>query len=119
MVTLEHAPGIDGQLTVDDVFIDPAHSGTPSANDREWRTVAIGAYREGGRGLYALDLTHPDPVQSTERSELRGQDRPRVPSGGRLERGADLHARSSARCRRAAAGPTRWCSGSSPTPTSG
>ena len=64
MVTLEHAPGIDGQLTVDDVFIDPAHSGTPTASDREWRTVAIGAYREGGRGLYALDLTHPDPVQS-------------------------------------------------------
>jgi type IV pilus assembly protein PilY1 len=64
MVMLERAPGIDGQLTVDDVFIDPAHSGTPTASDREWRTVAIGAYREGGRGLYALDLTHPDPVQS-------------------------------------------------------
>ncbi len=64
LVALEHAPGIDGQLTVDDVFIDPAHSGTPAANDREWRTVAIGAYRDGGSGLYALDLTHPDPVQS-------------------------------------------------------
>jgi outer membrane protein assembly factor BamB len=72
-VTFEHAPGLDGPLTVDDVFIDPVHSGAPNASDREWRTVAIGTYREGGRGLYALDLTHPDPVQTRSVRDFAGR----------------------------------------------
>jgi Tfp pilus tip-associated adhesin PilY1 len=62
LVSQEHGYGIDGPLTVDDVFIDPVHAGTPSTGERQWRSVIIGSYREGGRGLYALDLTQPDPV---------------------------------------------------------
>ncbi len=52
--------GVDGTVQVDDVFIDPLHNGTPTPNDREWRTVLLGGLREGGAGYYALDVTQPD-----------------------------------------------------------
>lgn len=66
--------GIDGTPSTNDVFIDPINNGSPSAAAREWRTVVIGGYREGGRvntggekfledfvsGYYALDVTQPD-----------------------------------------------------------
>ncbi len=52
--------GVDGTIQVDDVFVDPSHGGTPTANDREWRTVLLGGLREGGSGYYALDVTQPD-----------------------------------------------------------
>lgn len=52
--------GVDSTVQVDDAFIDPNHSGTPTANDREWRTVLVGGMREGGSGYYALDVTQPD-----------------------------------------------------------
>jgi Tfp pilus tip-associated adhesin PilY1 len=68
--------GIDGTPASDDVFIDPINNGTPTAASREWRTVIIGGYREGGRfntggekflddfvsGYYALDVTQPDTI---------------------------------------------------------
>ena len=63
MTTMEHGPGVDGTLLLDDFFIDPFHDGTPVDTEREWRAVAIGSYREGGRGYYALDLTQPDPLE--------------------------------------------------------
>ncbi|HTG32842.1 MAG TPA: PilC/PilY family type IV pilus protein [Thermoanaerobaculia bacterium] len=68
--------GVDGTPRVQDVFLDPNHNGTPNAGEREWRTVAIGGFREGGAidgggrvgdfisGYYALDLTHPDQLDS-------------------------------------------------------
>ncbi len=68
--------GVDSTPRVDDVFIDPAHNGTPTASEREWRTVAIGGFREGGSrdgggrisdfhsGYYALDITQPDQLSS-------------------------------------------------------
>jgi len=52
--------GVDGTIQVDDFFIDPSHTGTPLATDREWRTVLIGGMREGGRAYFALDVTQPD-----------------------------------------------------------
>ncbi|HXU32983.1 MAG TPA: hypothetical protein VN851_20645, partial [Thermoanaerobaculia bacterium] len=52
--------GVDGTVQVDDVFIDPSHSGTPTNIEREWRTILIGGLREGGAGYYALDVTQPD-----------------------------------------------------------
>jgi len=55
---------VDGTVKVDDVFIDPTHSGTPTAADREWRTVLVGGYREGGIGYYALDVTQPDTLNA-------------------------------------------------------
>lgn len=51
--------GIDGSPRVDDVFIDPlaSENGSTTCLDREWRTVLLGGYREGGPGYYALDIT--------------------------------------------------------------
>ncbi|QQR74262.1 MAG: hypothetical protein IPJ17_01310 [Holophagales bacterium] len=51
---------VDGRTRVADVFIDPRHTGTPTCLEREWRTVAVGSMREGGRSYFALDLTQPD-----------------------------------------------------------
>ncbi len=56
----EHEFSVDASAVVDDFFVDPIHSGTPTATDREWRTLAIGGLREGGRTYYALDITQPD-----------------------------------------------------------
>jgi hypothetical protein len=69
---------LDGTPRVDDVFLDPKHAaGAAVAADREWRTVAIGGFREGGgidgggrvtdmvSGYYALDVTHPDKLDSS------------------------------------------------------
>lgn len=67
--------GMDSGVRVDDVFIDPLASdaGSVTCLDREWRTVVIGGYREGGPGIYALDVTQPD--------ELNGENVP-VPQNG-------------------------------------
>jgi len=59
-VTKEQRWTVDGRLRVFDAFIDPRHTGTPTCLDREWRTVAIGSMREGGRSYFALDVTQPD-----------------------------------------------------------
>ncbi len=66
--------GVDGTPRISDVFLDPKHNGVPDAAKREWRTVAVGGFREGGSidgggrvsdvdfysGYYALDLTQAD-----------------------------------------------------------
>lgn len=69
--------GVDGTPRVDEVFIHPDHKGAPDSTKREWRTVAVGGFREGGfrdgggrvtdffGGYYALDITQPDKL-STE-----------------------------------------------------
>jgi len=59
--------GVDGPVTLGDVGIDPAHDGTPSANDREWRSVVVGGLREGGHSYYALDVTQPDILDNDNR----------------------------------------------------
>ncbi len=58
--------GLDNSVRVDDVFIDPAGAtaGAVTCLDREWRTVLIGSYREGGSGYFALDITQPDVIAS-------------------------------------------------------
>ena len=58
--------GIDGTGRVGDVFIDPVldASGDPSCQDREWRSVLLGTYRQGGPGLFALDVTQPDTIDT-------------------------------------------------------
>lgn len=56
---------IDGTLSVADAFIDPAHEGTPSASEREWRTLMVGGLREGGSGYFALDVTQPDRLDAS------------------------------------------------------
>ena len=73
---------VDGTPRVDDVFLDPNHTaGAAVATDREWRTVAIGGFREGGSidgggrvgdfvsGYYALDVTHPDKLDCEQQPD--------------------------------------------------
>jgi len=55
----EHLYSVDGLISVADVFID--HDGD---SNKEWRTVALSTMRRGGRGVLALDITTPDPIQA-------------------------------------------------------
>jgi len=60
-----HRYSVDGTVTVGDVNIGPTDratraDGTEYVND--WRTVAVGGLRRGGRGYYALDITQPDRI---------------------------------------------------------
>jgi Tfp pilus tip-associated adhesin PilY1 len=50
---------VDGYIAASDVFID--FDGDTS---REWRTVALATMRRGGRGIVALDVTQPDPIDT-------------------------------------------------------
>ncbi len=61
---VSHRFAVDGDVEAFDVFIDPAYTGTPDPDEREWRTVAIGSLREGGSGLFALDVTQPDKLDA-------------------------------------------------------
>ncbi|HYG64408.1 MAG TPA: PilC/PilY family type IV pilus protein, partial [Thermoanaerobaculia bacterium] len=54
-----HQWGVDGTVSVGDVYIDPLRKSTP---ERSWRTVVVGGLREGGSSYYALDITAPDKV---------------------------------------------------------
>jgi hypothetical protein len=54
---------VDGPISVSDVFID--NGGTS-----EWRTVALVGMRRGGRGIAALDITQPDPVDTNFLTEV-------------------------------------------------
>lgn len=68
---------MDGAPRSNDVFIDPNYTTAPASADdtnREWRTVIVGGFREGGSifggglvsgfvsGYYALDVTQPDTL---------------------------------------------------------
>ncbi len=62
-----HQWGVDGTVTVADVFVDPelaSHGGSPDPDLRQWRTVVFGGLREGGAGYYALDITQPDVIDA-------------------------------------------------------
>ena len=56
----EHQYMVDGQISVGDVYIDSV-----GTSDREWRTVALATMRRGGRGVVALDITTPDPIEAS------------------------------------------------------
>jgi hypothetical protein len=62
--SIDHDWDVDNPIRISDVFIDPAHNGTPTVDDREWRSVAISGLRRGGRVLWALDMTQPDELDS-------------------------------------------------------
>lgn len=73
--------GLDGTVRIKDVFIDPDHSGTPTCTEREWRTILVGGYREGGAGYFALDVTQPDEIdEATNVPVPLGGDTGYVPS---------------------------------------
>jgi hypothetical protein len=52
---------VDGPIATSDVFID--YDGD---SNREWRTVALATMRRGGRGIVALDITQPDPIDASD-----------------------------------------------------
>lgn len=83
--TTEHDWSLDGTVRIDDVFMDPVHSGTPVAAEREWRTVVIGGQREGGYGYYALDITQPDTFQGFQEPQYTNGYVPSCSSGSSSE----------------------------------
>lgn len=72
-----HQYSVDGPVTAGDVFIDPISSDAdpPDAADRQWRSVVVGGMREGGRGVYALDVTTPDKILTAPICGLDGIER--------------------------------------------
>ena len=62
-LTVEY--GIDGTTRTADVFVDPAPElGVAECEQRVWRSLMLGTYREGGPGIFALDITQPDVIES-------------------------------------------------------
>ncbi len=50
----------DGRLTLKDIRLRRAAAGVSLADEaKEWRSVVVGPYRQGARGLIALDVTDP------------------------------------------------------------
>ncbi len=52
-----HQYYVDATPRVADVWLDLNNDGVKDTNGNEWRTVLIGGFRQGGTGLYALDIT--------------------------------------------------------------
>ncbi|HVT61045.1 MAG TPA: PilC/PilY family type IV pilus protein [Thermoanaerobaculia bacterium] len=65
---------VDGTPVLAEAYFDPTgavtYCGTPPSStvpgngDCQWRSIAIGGLREGGRGYYALDVTQPDTLHA-------------------------------------------------------
>ena len=55
----EQVYSVDGPVASADVFIDPA-----GGNNRSWRTVVLFGLRCGRRGITALDVTRPGPIDA-------------------------------------------------------
>lgn len=58
------SPTVDATPVTRDVFFAAASS-TPAATSAGWHTILVGGLGQGGRGVYALDVTDPDPTHST------------------------------------------------------
>jgi type IV pilus assembly protein PilY1 len=48
---------VDATPTIRDVYVDA--NGAAAGTDKDWRTYLVGGLRNGGRGIYALDVTDP------------------------------------------------------------
>ena len=53
-----HQYYVDASPRVADVWLDANNDGVKAAGGGEWRTILIGGFRQGGSGLYALDVTN-------------------------------------------------------------
>lgn len=56
-----HEYYVDGKVTFADVFFSQSNR----ANN-QWHTVLVGALRGGGQGIYALDISDPEGIASSE-----------------------------------------------------
>ncbi len=52
-----HRYFVDSSPKAADVWLDDNNDGAKAAD--EWHTVVVGGFRQGGTGLYALDVTNP------------------------------------------------------------
>lgn len=57
-------PTVDGTPVTRDVYFDAATS-SPVTTTAGWHTLLVGNLRNGGRGVYALDVTDPTTVTET------------------------------------------------------
>jgi type IV pilus assembly protein PilY1 len=58
------APTVDATPVTRDVFFDTALT-TPATTSAGWHTILVAGLGQGGRGIYALDITDPDPTHAT------------------------------------------------------
>ncbi len=66
-----HQYVLDASPIADDVFVHPR--GVSIASDgsaKQWRTMLIGAYGAGGKGLFSLDITDPDITESNAANKV-------------------------------------------------
>ena len=63
---------VDGSVSIGDVWIDTNHNGNPVNAQRKWRTVLVGTLRQGGNGVFGLDVTQPDKIDTTVNSPTFG-----------------------------------------------
>lgn len=55
------SPTVDATPVTGDVFFDRATI-VPAKTSKGWHTILVGGLGGGGRGIYALDVTDPDPA---------------------------------------------------------
>jgi type IV pilus assembly protein PilY1 len=55
---------MDGSFGTADVFIDTSFAITPNNLNRDWKSVLVGTTRQGGKFVYALDVTYPDAIDT-------------------------------------------------------
>jgi len=60
-------PTVDGTPVTSDVFFD-ASSSSPATTTAGWHSILVGNLRNGGRGVYALDITDPTAVTESNAS---------------------------------------------------
>jgi len=63
-----HRSYVDLTPTIADAYIS-----TPNESTRKWRTVLVGGLRNGGKGIYALDVTDPDAIIDATTSDNKAK----------------------------------------------
>ncbi|OOG64897.1 hypothetical protein B0E46_05760 [Rhodanobacter sp. B04] len=56
-------PTVDATPVTRDVFFDAATT-SPATTSIGWHTILVGGLGQGGRGIYALDVTDPNPADT-------------------------------------------------------
>ena len=74
--TSSHPYLVDGSPAVADVWLDA--NGDNVKQSSEWKTVLVSGLRKGGRGLFALDVTHPPDRATPNSSQVTANDYSRL-----------------------------------------
>ncbi len=73
---------VDGSVSLGDVWIDTNHNGSPVNAQRKWRSVLVGTLRQGGNGIFGLDVTQPDKIDAAGLKIAGKQTAPDCLNGG-------------------------------------